>query len=234
VDIARNVDTSTLFPVGLSGDNARSATTLDGTDVWIGGTGSGSNGGVWASTAGAVSGELRTVASPDNVRCVAIFGGQLFGSSGSGGFTNVFKIGFGTPTAMGTATTALPGMPTTGASPYAFAMFDMLATPSGLDTMYVADDAAGLQKWVLTITDGGPATWNKVATLNISDNATGFRGVAGYVSGGTVTLMASTAETVNRLVVFTDDGVNPPTGAEVTQGMSGTTVRGVAVSPHFP
>jgi hypothetical protein len=229
VDIAGVVNTSTLFPVGTSGDNARSATTLDGTDVWIGGTGSGANGGVWASTVGAISGEVRTVASPDNVRCVAIFGGQLFGSSGSSGFTNVFKVGFGTPTAMGTATTALPGMPTTGGSPFAFAMFDLLATPSGLDTMYVADDAAGLQKWTYNGT-----TWTKVATVNITGNTTGFRGVAGYVSGGTVTLMASTAEATNRLAVFTDDGVNPPTGAEVVPGVTGTTFRGVALSPHFP
>ena len=59
---------------------------------------------------------------------------------------------------------------------------------SGMDTLYVADDAAGLaevdvQRHDLAL---GP-------TLNISGNP-GFRGVAGYAVGGTVTLMASTAE----------------------------------------
>ena len=69
-------------------------------------------------------------------------------------------------------------------------------------------DAAGLQKWTFNGT-----TWTLATTLNIAGNA-GFRGVAGYAAGGTVTLMASTAENPpNRLVVFVDDGVNTPTGS---------------------
>ena len=62
----------------------------------------------------------------------------------------------------------------------------------------------------------------------------GFRGVAGFASGGTVTLMASTAETgTDRLVVFVDDGVSTPVGTPVATSPANTMFRGVALSPHF-
>ena len=69
--------------------------------------------------------------------------------------------------------------------------------------------------------------------MNIAGN-TGFRGVAGYVTGGVVTLMATTAEnSPNRIVVFTDDGVSAPVSGAVITAAANTTFRGVAVSPHF-
>ena len=114
------------------------------------------------------------------------------------------------------------------ASPFAFAMFDLATSPPGIDTMYVADDAAGLQKWTYNGT-----TWTLAATMNIAGNA-GFRGVAGYAAGGTVTLMASTAEaSPNRLVVFVDDGSGGTAVGTPVTAASNTTFRGVAVSPHF-
>jgi hypothetical protein len=58
--------------------------------------------------------------------------------------------------------------------------------------------------------------------------------VAGYAAGGTVTLMASTAETgSDRLVVFVDDGTAAPAGTPVATSAGSTAFRGLALSPHF-
>ena len=76
--------------------------------------------------------------------------------------------------------------------------------------------------------------WVLAATFSASGITTGFRGVAGYASAGTVTLMASTAETaLNHLVVFVDTGSGAPTATTITAAASGMIYRGVAVSPHF-
>jgi hypothetical protein len=168
------------------------------------------------------------------VRGVRIFNDQLYGSSGNGPFTNVFSIGSGIPETANQTATSLPGMPTTGASPFSFVMFDLAASPAGLDTMYVADSAAGVQKWTFNGT-----TWSLVATLNITGNA-GFRHIGGFVtaaSGGSpqaVTLMAATAETTNRLVTFVDTGVGTPASQVVATAGANTIFRGIALSPHFP
>ena len=99
---------------------------------------------------------------------------------------------------------------------------------AGNDTLYLADDMAGLQKWTF---DG--SSWSQVGTLTLP-TPVGFRGVAGFTASGTVTLMASTAETgADRLVVFVDDGVSTPVGTPVATSPVNTTFRGLALSPHF-
>jgi hypothetical protein len=168
------------------------------------------------------------LASPSNVRWLAIFGGQLYGSSGSSGFTAVFTVGTGLPVTVNQTATPLPGLPTSGASPYGFVFFDLDATVAGNDTLYLADDTAGLQKWTF---DG--SSWNQVATLNLP-SPVGFRGVAGFAGSGVVTLMASTAESgTDRLVVFVDDGGAARAGTPVATSPVNTMFRGVALSPHF-
>ncbi|HEY7373662.1 MAG TPA: hypothetical protein VIF57_15985 [Polyangia bacterium] len=231
IDIAGTVNTTTVFNTGDSGDNVRSAVTLDGVDLWVSGAAMvNANGGIWYNQRGATSGEMHVVATPNNTRCLGIFGNQLYGSSNTGAFTNVFSIGFATPTTT-SAATSLKGMPTSGANPFGFVMFDLHNAPSGVDTMYVADDGmgtaggGGIQKW--TTSDG--TNWAPGPVLNIAGN-TGFRGVAGYAVGTNVTLMASTAEdSPNHLVVFVNDGP----GSVVAPAPANTTFRGVALSPHF-
>jgi hypothetical protein len=191
---------------------------------------------VWSNISGSTLNESHTVLTPDNVRCLAIFGGQLYGSASSGDYTNVFEIGFGTPTLPGETATSLKGMPVnTAASPFGFTMFAATSTASGLRTMYVADDRSvanggGIQKW--TTSDG--TNWSIGATFTAAGITTGFRGIAGYASGGTVTLLASTAESSpNHLVLFVDTGSGAPTTSMVATAPSNTVYRGVAVSPHF-
>jgi len=227
IDVAGNVDTSTAFAGAFDGNNVRSATSTDGSEIWIAGAGN-ATGGVWYNLFGATTGATHTLLTPDSVRTISIFGDQLRGTQNGDPF--VFRIGFGTPTTQSQTATGLTGVANSGTNPYAIAMFDVNTTMPGVDTLYVAEADIGLRKYTLSGTTWSPAT---TPILNIASNA-GFRGVAGYVAGGTVTLMASTAEAApNRLVVFVDTGTGTPTGATVFTAPPNTVFRGVAVSPHF-
>jgi hypothetical protein len=224
IDAAGTVDTSLVFTTAESGGNARAAVSTDGSSVWLAGST-----GLWYGVlgAGTQSGTM-ILPAPTNVRWAAIFGGQLYASSGSSAYTNVFTVGSGLPVTANQTATSLPGMPSSGASPYGFVLFDLDSAVAGNDTLYVADDGAGLQKWIF---DG--ATWSLAETLNLTATV-GFRGVAGFASGGKVTLMATTAETgTDRLVVFVDDGTASPVGTVVATSPANTMFRGVALSPHL-
>ena len=61
----------------------------------------------------------------------------------------------------------------------------------------------------------------------------GFRGLAGYAVNGTVTLMASTAETgSDRLVTITESQTVSSLNVVAT-APANTAFRGLALSPHF-
>jgi hypothetical protein len=214
-------------------------------EFWLAGTGSGTTGGVWYNTLGATGGEVRVVGglagTPADVRVVNIFANQLYGDSNVNTFANVFSIGLSTPTTANQPVTPLPGMPTAApnASPYGFALFDLPGGPSAIDTAYVADrgDGAaampGVHKWTFNGT-----TWSRVGVLNLATGTPGYRGLAGYAVGSTVTLMASTFENpvtaANRLVVFVDNQTaTPVVGTVVTPATANSMFRGVSVSPHF-
>ena len=199
IDVAGNVDTTTSFSTAESGYNARSAVSLDGDAE------SGSRAPATSGTASSAPPPRRAptvLTTPANVRWLAIFGGQLYGSSGSSGFTDVFTIGTGLPVTVNQTATPLPGLPTSGASPYGFVLFDLAPAWRGTTRSTWPTTWSGLQKWTF---DG--SSWSQVGTLNLP-SPVGFRGVAGFAASGTVTLMASTAESgSDRLVVFVDDGV---------------------------
>ena len=135
VDAAGTVNTTTSYSVACSTNNARSVASTDGTEFWLAGAGGAGSGGVWYAPLGAAGGETaassRVVSSPGDVRVAAIFANQLYGSSNAGTFTNVFSIGFGTPIAVNQTATSFAGMPTSGASPHAYALFDLAASPAG-------------------------------------------------------------------------------------------------------
>jgi hypothetical protein len=76
-------------------------------------------------------------------------------------------------------------------------------------------------------------TWSKVATFG----STGFRGLAGAVTGSNVTLLAGPADAngSNSLVRFIDTGSGIPTGTTLsTATVGGTTsvYRAIALPPH--
>jgi hypothetical protein len=225
VDASGVLDTSTFFLAAFSGSNIRSATSTDGLGFWA----SGGNSAVEYIPFGtSTATQLNT--APTNVRVVHAIGGQLYGTSGSGLFVNVFSVGTGTPTTTGQTVTSFPGMPTATASPYSFVLLDRNPLVPGMDTLYVADDRAvasggGIQKW----TSNG-TTWALGPTF--AQGTSGFRGLAGVVTGANVTLIATTAgASANAVVAFVDDGVTTPVGTVLATAPANTAYRGIAFTP---
>jgi hypothetical protein len=238
ISAAGVVDTTTLLgSAAFTGAAVRGATSADGSGFWVAGTG-GISGGIWYVAFGASTG-AQIVATPDNVRWLHVFGGQLYGTSGASPMTDVFAVGTGLPQTGSPLALPLTGMPLAGMSPYSFALFDRSSAVPGLDTLYVADDrtpasdgsGGGVQKWTF-----GGASWSRVATfatVNTGTTSVAFRGLAGVVTGQAVTLVATTAEpSANRLVVIVDDGAAAPVGTVVATAAANTLFRGVAFSPR--
>jgi hypothetical protein len=228
VDAQGDVDTTTTLSNAFA-SGIRGAVTIDGSAFWICGTGGSSgNGGVWRELLG-LNGGTQLMSSPGSVRVVNIFSGQLYGSSGAGGFASVVTIGNGTPDSIGLTATVPPGLPTSGASPYGFLFFDR-GPVAGLDTLYVADDRAagsggGIQKWTFN-----GSTWTLQATFT-NGISTGVRGLAGEVVGGRVVLYATTTQAgQNTLVRVVDDGTTTPAISVIATAAANTVYRGVAMA----
>jgi hypothetical protein len=232
IDAQGTVDTSTTLSNGFT-TAVRGAVTDDGNQFWITGSGSGTGGGgatggIWYELVG-LTGGTQLVSSPSSVRAISIVDGQLYADSGSGGTSNIFKVGTGMPTTFDPVTTALPGMPTSNLSPYGFAFFDR-AGVKGIDTVYVADDrtvanGGGIQKWSFNGT-----TWSLTKTFS-NGITTGTRGLAAEVVAGKVVIYATTAETAqNKLVKLIDDGSANPAFVTLSTAAANTIYRGVAMA----
>ncbi len=220
MDASQNVDTTTGLTDVADKNNPRSAASTDGMNLWI----TGANGGVRYATLGA-STSTAISATVANLRQVEIFGGQLFVSTSSGSAVRIGPVGTGIPTTTGQTTTNLPGFETAG-SPYAFYLADLDAGTAGLDTMYVADDAAGLQKFSLV---GG--SWVASGTVGTATDV--YRGLTGLASGDTVTLFAIRAG--GQLVTLIDstgyNGTIAGTPVVLATAATNTAYRGVAFAP---
>jgi hypothetical protein len=172
-----SIDTSTALTDFSQGDNPRGATSTDGNSLWVGGA----TGGVrYATLGGTTSVELSTDES--EIRYVGVFDGQLYISTQSKSI-RIGAVGAGLPTTASQSIINLPGLATTG-SPNAFFFADLDPGTPGVDTLYVADDVAGLEKFSLL---GGK--WFSNGTAGVGSDA--YRGVTGTVSGTTVTLYAT-------------------------------------------
>jgi hypothetical protein len=206
----------------FSGASVRSATSADGTFFWI----AGATSGVQCVGLGGMA-SFAIAAAPANNRVLSIFGGQLYGTSGTLGNNAVFTVGSGLPSVAGQTTTVLPGMSVVaGPSPDAFQLFDASASVTGLDLLYVADDraaasAGGVQRWTF---DG--TTWTLGATFNLGNGA---YGLTGYRVGTLTYLYATTAN--GRVVEIVDDGASTPTPTTIATAVTNTTYRGLALAP---
>jgi len=210
------VDTSTALTDAYSGNNIRSAASLDGVLFWTAGTATAPNGpGVRFTTLGS-STSTQISSTLLNTRVVGIADGQLYCSSASGAFQGVSSVDTGLPTVGGGTITLLNGFPTSS-GPDSYGFFFADAT-----TLYVADArntaAGGIQKWTLNA-----GSWTLAYTLNPAINI-GCRGLSGVVGNGIVTLFATT--TNNLLVSVTDNGAG---SAFATLGVApfNTAFRGV-------
>lgn len=233
VDASGNIDTTTALTDFATGNNPRSVTSNNGTDLWV----AGGAGGVRYATLGSTTSVDLSSTTFSNVRQLNIFNNQLYASSGSG--TNTFKgvetVGTGLPITGSQTITRLAGLTdTTNPSTYAFFLADLSPSITGVDTLYVADDGVGaLSKFSLV---GG----NWVANGKIGEDADDYRGLTASVSGTTVTLFAtrkggSGASGGGELVTLTDaSGYNSTlTGNTTLLATAGanTAFRGVAFAP---
>jgi hypothetical protein len=169
--------TYTLLDNYASGGNPRSAITSDGTRLWA----VSNNGGVVTTTVGSTA--VTTVSNTfTNLRTINIFDSQLYVGAQTGSL-RVGTVGTGTPIATGQVTANLPGI--AGGSPYGFFLADLNPMIPGVDTLYVANDAApGLEKFSF---DG--VQWNSNGAIAASS----LRGLTGRVAGNCVYLYATNA-----------------------------------------
>jgi len=223
------VDVTTALTDYASSNNARAATSVDGTSFWM----VSGSGGVLTAAKGATGAGSTTVSTTiANIRCISVFNNQLYISTGSGTATRVVQIGTGVPTATGTTGTNLTGLPTSG-SPYGFFFADINPAVPGVDVLYIADDAAGIQKFSLV---GG--TWTANGTAGTTTDA--YRGITGVVTGTSVQLFltrkgGSGATGGGELATLTDNsGYNATitgTPSLLATAAANTAFRGVALVP---
>jgi hypothetical protein len=228
IDGAGTIDATTRFLQAFDGSSIRGAVTADGAEFWASGNSLNAGAaGIEYIALGSYGGGTQILATPNNTRCVAIYNGQVYATSGVNNYTAVFTVGSGLPTMGGQTTTLLRGFPTTGGSPYAFA-FD-----TSLTICYLADDRAtssggGVQKWVWRDT-----IWALAATFS-SGQLSGVRGLTVDWSGPHPNIYATTAvSSANQIVLFTDTS-STPAPVVIATADSNTAFRGIAFAPSTP
>lgn len=193
-------------------NNIRSA-TANGTTYYSAGTASGTvNSGIQNMGVGS-SFEMGTTVT--NARVVAIFNGQLYFSTGSG-TTGIYTVGSGIPVIAGQTETVITSGG--GTSPYAFTI-----SPDG-NTMYVADDAAGIEKFTKS---GGVFVWQYTFASSLSRGITADFSSTPYVIYATSESGSSLGTYITK-TIDNGAGSTPTTLATVPINYS---FRGIVFSP---
>ncbi len=229
VDWQGNIGATTALQNYSSGTSPRSALTSDNGSFWI----SGGSGGLHLAALG-VTTSTQIGIIPTSQRQIQSFGNQLYISSNSGPY-RLATVGTGLPTSIGQTIANLPGISTTySTSPYGFFLADLSTSVAGNDTLYIADEVLGLQKFSLV---GG--TWT--ANGSIGTDADDYRGLTASVYGTSVTLFATIkggndADGGGELVKLTDTtGYNATltgTSTVLATAANNTAFRGVALAPY--
>lgn len=244
--VVGSVDSNGLFVSTMldayNQNNVRSATSFDGNAFYLAGTGKGTTGGVrLLGNGAAATSSVRVDSNLPNANVVGIYGGQLYASASNStpSSPGIYALGNGLPNSPQTATLITP-LTGAGQSPYGFFFADLNASVAGLDTLYVADDGLGLEKFSLV---GGNWVLNNVVS------ASGLRGLTGQVnSDGSVQLFATsdaslksngtfagTGGAASKLLALTDGAgynsnlVNPL--VTLATAANGTAFRGLAATP---
>jgi hypothetical protein len=222
IDALGNVDTTTGFSDFADGSNPRSVASPDGQNLWVTGAAGGIHFGTYGGT---TTTQLSTTVT--NLRQVQIFGSQVFVTDASGSAVRLGAVGTGLPTTAGQTIVNIPGFAMTGGSPYGFFFADLDASTAGLDTLYVADDSAGVTKYTLV---GG--AWTANGTVGSATDL--YRGLTGVVNGTSVALYATRGG--SQLVALTDasgfNGAFAATPSVLATAAANTAFRGVAFAPH--
>ena len=195
----------------------------DGTRLWMGGA----NGAIRRANYGVSTSSFVLAAGSDEVHQLHIFNDQLYASTES----RVAAVGTGLPTSMSTLSSP-PEL--AHSNPYGFYYADLSAAVPGLDTLYVADEGAGLRKYSLY--DGA---WTLTGTVGTA--ADKYRGLTATTEGNTVTLYAihsggTTQNGGGHLVKLVDaSGYNGVLAASPTIFATAghqTAFRGIAFAPY--
>ncbi|HUI04022.1 MAG TPA: hypothetical protein VLZ77_10800 [Acidimicrobiales bacterium] len=224
VDAAGDVDTTTALDDFADGNNPRSASSSDGTDIWVGGAA----GGVRHTTLGASNSTQITSSADKNVRAVSIVDGQLYVSADptKAGVT-VGTVGSGLPTSGSFTVSNLPFASAPG-EPYQYALLTLGAGTSP-DTVYVADNSASaIEKYSLI-----GSTWSAEGDISVP----GITGLTANDDDGTVVLFATSSGSSGEqgtLYEATDTsgaGATMSGSADVLASSASEAFRGVAFAP---
>lgn len=223
VGFSGDVDTSTAITDAFSGNNIRGVVSNDGSQFWM----TGGNSGVrYIDFGGGPTTQINTGAATNNTntRVLNIFNGQLYVAAAQNNFVGVSTVGTGLPTTSGETTSFV--FPTgSGSSPYDFYFADA-------NTVYVADDSAGLngiQRWVF---DGSDWTRDAIYNSGLLEGAR-IRQLTGTRDDtGAVILYATTVNTggSSNIVSIVDAGATP-TFTIIATADANTVFRGIDFSP---
>lgn len=217
VSLNGTVTGSTTFGTLLSGNNVRSAASVDGVNIYA----SGANGIVYAPAGGSAVSINST-----NTRDLEIAGGQLYYSTGSG-TQGIYALGNGLPTAAG-ATGSLIAAVT---NPYAFYFADLSSSVAGLDTLFVAvDTTTASTSGLFKFSKSAAGTWSASGSIT----GTVLRGLTATVNNGQAQLFATND---SKLFGFADAGYGTTlTGALTTlaTASANTAFRGLDVTTAVP
>jgi hypothetical protein len=230
VDGAGDVDTSTALSDFSTGNNPRSATSTDGTAIWVGGAAGGSR----YTTLGSTTSTQLDSGTFKNVRQVSVVDGQLYASADptKAGLT-IGTVGTGLPTTTGQAVTNLP-FATPPGDPYAYSLLTLAGEPGTAgagtpDTVYEADLTAGaVVKYGLV--DG---SWVAQGSVPV----TGAAGLTANDDNGTVTIYVTssgdgTTGTLHRIVDGSGfGGTLAGTATTIATLPANEAARGVAFAP---
>lgn len=227
VDAAGDVDTSTALTDFATDNNPRSATSSNGTDIWVGGAAGGPR---YATLGSTTSTELDS-GTFKNVRQVSVVDGQLYTSADpTKASLTIASVGSGLPTTAGQTVSNLPFAPAPG-DPYAYSFLTLgNGSASTPDTLYEADlTASAVVKYGLI---GG--VWTAEGSVQVPSP----EGLTANDNDGTVTIYA-TSSGANGTTGIVDE-VTDSSGVGGTLSGTATTIatlpanesaRGVAFAP---
>jgi PEP-CTERM motif len=158
VNFAGTVSAVTTLTGTYSANNIRSG-FVSGSDAWFAGANGAGSGVEYYN--GTSSLRIENV----NTRVLGVYGGILYYSTGSG-TQGIYKYS-GLPTSATTGTAVLTGVAGQGTSPYDFAL-----SPDG-NTLYVADNALGVQKFTYNGTSWN-FDYNFTDSVSTADKAYGL------------------------------------------------------------
>src|SRR4051794_1428029 len=227
VNAAGEVNTTTALTDFADQNNPRSAASSDGKKIWVGGAGKAPNAGIRFTELGKTTSTLLNETNT-NVRQVEIYNNQLYVSADPTKGPSVATVGTGLPTTTKQTVSNL-SFSLAPKQPFAYS-FLTLGAGSAPDTVYVADNEAGLViKYGLVA-----GTWTPEGSVEIPF----VTGVTANDAGGIVTIYATSAGEKSRegtLYKISDvsglNGVLSGIPVEIATAPANESYRGVAFAP---